>query len=62
MRISEGTTGAKVRETSKPQEEQGVSPTEESVPGKDCGRILNSEHSKDPALIIFLDTKCGKVI
>lgn len=47
--------------TSRPQGEQGVSLPEECL-GKGCGRILNSEHSKDPALIILLDTRCGKVI
>lgn len=31
-------------------------------PGKDCSRILNSESYKDPASIILLDTRCGKVI
>ena len=47
---------------SKPQEEQVASLTVESVPGKDCSGILNSEHFKDPALIMLLDTGCGKVI
>lgn len=48
--------------TRKCQEERGVSLAEESVSGKDGGRILNSEHLKDPGLIISLDTRCGKVI
>lgn len=58
----QGTSLGKGEGTSKPYEDTVISLTEESVPEKDCGRILNSESYKDPALIILLDTRCGKVI
>lgn len=63
MRLSDrGNNLRKGEGINKLQEEKGMSLTEESVPGKDCGRILNSEHSRHPALIIILDTRCEKII
>ena len=62
-RISDGRDNlSKDEGTSKPQEDQVASQTEERLPGKDCSAILNSEPYKDSALIILLDTRCGKVI
>lgn len=63
MRLSDrGNNLRKGEGINKLQEEKGMSLTEESVPGKDSGRILNSEHSRHPALIIILDTRCEKII
>ena len=62
-RISDGRDNlSKDEGTSEPQEDQVASLTKERVPGKDCSAILNSEPYKDSALIILLDTRCGKVI
>lgn len=61
MRLSErGNNLSKGEGVSRLQEEKGMSLTEESAQGTDCGRILNSEHSRHPGLIIFFRHKVWK--